>query len=159
MNTRLAFATTAIIAGLTLAACAPAIVKETSTQPVAARPDYLGASVSVTAQDFGSQANLTKTVEVNQGQLLMVSLDSNATTGFSWSEAASINDKSIVEQKSHQYNAPGSTGTPVIGAAGTETWTFNALKTGKTTISMEYDRPCAGGEKAARTFVLTVTVK
>jgi predicted secreted protein len=47
--------------------------------------------------------------------------------------------------------------TNLPGAAGKETWTFKALKPGSSTVSFDYSRPWAGGEKATWRFVLTVT--
>ena len=44
--------------------------------------------VTVTAEDFTREANITKQVEVKTGDVFTVALDSNATTGFSWTEQA-----------------------------------------------------------------------
>jgi len=98
-----------------------------------------------------------KQVEVAAGGSLEVTLESNATTGFQWSETAEISDQSVLKQTSHQFVTPENTG--MVGAPGKEVWTFGALKKGSSTISMEYSRPWEGGEKAEQTFSLTVVVK
>lgn len=161
MKTKLFLGSAIVAAALTLSACAGADVESTSPASVPARPDYVGASVTVSAQDFERQANATRTVEVGTGQLIMVSLDSNPSTGFSWTETASIGNAAVLEQTGHAYVAPQANNAqpPVLGASRTETWTFKALKAGQTTVTMQYGRPWEGGEKAARTFILTVVVK
>ena len=47
----------------------------------------------------------------------------------------------------------------IAGTPGQEVWTFEALKKGSSTVSLEYDRPWEGGEKGEWTFELTVVVK
>jgi inhibitor of cysteine peptidase len=113
-------------------------------------------SVAVSINDFNSQSNITREITVSAGGSFKVSLESNATTGFSWPEQAEIGNTSIVEQTDHEYVAPTS---DLMGAPGKEVWTFKALTKGTTVIAMEYSRPWEGGEQAEWTFNLTVTVK
>jgi len=114
-------------------------------------------SVQVSIDDLTSQNNITRDVEIAAGSTLLVSLGSNPSTGFSWSEQAQIGDTAIVRQDKHEFVATNANG--VVGAPGTEEWTFTALKKGTTTVSMDYSRPWAGGEKGVWTFKLNVTVK
>jgi len=91
------------------------------------------------------------------GGTLTITLDSNMTTGYRWSEDANIGDKTVMQQAGHKYQAPAA---PVPGAGGKEVWTVKALKAGKTTVSMEYRRPFEPASLApARTFSLTVVVR
>jgi inhibitor of cysteine peptidase len=113
-------------------------------------------SVAVSINDFNSQSNITREITVSAGGSFKVSLESNATTGFSWPEQAEIGNTSIVEQTDHEYVAPTS---DLMGAPGKEVWTFRALAKGTTVIAMQYSRPWEGGEQAEWTFNLTVTVK
>jgi inhibitor of cysteine peptidase len=113
-------------------------------------------SVDVSVNDFNGQNNITKEITVSAGGSFKVSLESNATTGFSWPEQAEIGSTAVVEQKDHEYLAPTS---DLMGAPGKEVWTFKALTKGTTVIAMEYSRPWEGGEQAEWTFNLTVTVK
>lgn len=96
-----------------------------------------------------------KQLEIAAGASLTVTLESNQTTGYSW-ELKQIGDTSILEIVDNKYEAPNS---DLMGASGKEVWNFKALKTGTTTLNMEYSRPWEGGEKGARTFSLTVVVK
>jgi len=115
------------------------------------------ADVQVTVDEFTADNDLIREVEVGVGGVLTVTLGSNPTTGFSWSEEAEIGNETILQQTGHEFLEPGKEG--VVGAAGNEVWTFDALKKGTTVVSMEYGRPWEGGEKGVWTFELTVTVK
>jgi len=115
-----------------------------------------GTSVSVTCDDFNTQPNASKQLAVDAGNTFTVSLCSNATTGFKWSESAQISDPTVVQQTGHEFVSPQNTG--IVGAPSSEVWTFKALKRGTSTINMEYSRSWEGGEKGVWTFNLTVTV-
>ena len=118
-------------------------------------------SVDASCADFYESQHISKEVEVAVGDSFTVTLCSNASTGLRWTELAEIGDQTVVEQVDHKYVALSEEGKkpPPPGTPGEEVWTFNALKQGKSTISMEYGQPWESGEKAAWTFVLTVAVK
>ena len=86
---------------------------------------------------------------------LTVTLDSNATTGYSW-QLMGISDNTVLEKTNNVYEAPTSA---LIGAGGKEVWTFKALRAGKTTLTMEYDQPWTGGQKDAKNFDMTMDIK
>lgn len=142
MKSRLIVMGAVVALSLGLLACAPA------AKPV---------SVEVSCNDFYDQNHISKAVEVAAGDSFTVTLCSNPTTGFIWSEQAQIGDQAVLQQTDHKFVAP--EGTEVVGAAGKEVWTFKAVKKEETTVSMEYSRPWEGGEKGTWTFTLTVVVK
>jgi predicted secreted protein len=117
--------------------------------------------VTASAEDFTKEANITKQVEVKTGDVFTVSLDSNATTGFSWTEQAKIADGNILKQTGHEYIAPRANDDtkPVAGMSGIEEWWFTAGQVGVTAATMSYSPPWEGGGKNVRTFVMTVIVK
>ncbi len=115
------------------------------------------ASLEVSCDDFYEQNHISRAVEVAAGDSFTVTLCSNPTTGFSWSEQAQIGDQTLLQQTGHEFISPGEKG--LLGAAGEEVWTLKALKKGEATVSMEYSRPWEGGEKGTWTFNLTVVVK
>jgi len=114
-------------------------------------------TVEVSDDDFNKQKDIVKDITIAAGETFQVILSSNASTGFSWSENATIGDAAVLQQVTHDYNEPNASG--VVGAAGTEVWTFKSLHTGSTTVTNEYSRPWEGGEKGVWTFALNVTVK
>jgi inhibitor of cysteine peptidase len=110
----------------------------------------------------GSNVNLNvdasysgKQVELSVGQSLVVTLDSNASTGYSWSLAQN-SDETVLTKIEDEYIAPQ---TNLVGAGGKEEWTFKALKKGTSIISLGYSRPWDKDIPPARTFDLTVVVK
>ena len=114
-------------------------------------------SIEVSCDEFMNVNHISKEVEINAGDSFKVTLCSNPTTGFEWSESAQIGDQTFVKQVNHRFAAPKN--KQLAGAAGQEIWTFRALKEGTTTISMEYSQPWEGGTKVEWTFELTVVVK
>jgi inhibitor of cysteine peptidase len=100
-----------------------------------------------------------KEVKLAVGGSLIVTLESNRSTGFEWG-LTSISDESVLELVDNRYEAPPtSDGVPISGAPGQEVWTFKALKKGKSTLSMKYAQPWAQGVEPAKTFALTVDVR
>ncbi len=119
-----------------------------------------GVSLEVSCEEFQGENHITREAGVAVGDLLVVTLCSNPTTGFQWSENAEIGDAAVLEQLSHEFIAPKGSDkkNPPPGASGKEVWTFRALTGGTTSVSMEYSQPWQDGEKGAWTFALTVTV-
>ncbi|MBN1368090.1 MAG: protease inhibitor I42 family protein [Dehalococcoidales bacterium] len=140
---------------LFLGACSANNAADNTTPP---SPEYH--QVVATDEDFNGSANITKQIEVKDGDTITIILDSNATTGFSWTEQAVISDADILTQTGHQYIEPQTQDdTPMVAAGGTEEWTFKASQTGTVKVNLSYDRPWEGGEKGVRTFELTIIVK
>ncbi|MFC1949814.1 DUF4382 domain-containing protein [Chloroflexota bacterium] len=112
--------------------------------------------VEVSCDNFTSNNNISREVEITAGESFSVTLCSNGTTGFTWSEMAQIANQSIISQVRHRFVSPED--EELVGSPGQEIWTFQALEAGNTTISMEYSQPWEGGTKAEWTFELTVVV-
>jgi len=115
------------------------------------------ASVEVSCDEFVEEQHISKNLEVDVGDSFTVTLCSNPTTGFQWSETAEISDPAVLEQVNHEFVPPEDEN--IVGGAGKEVWTFKALKEGNSTISMEYSQPWEGGDKEEWTFTLTVVVE
>ena len=144
MKTKLILTCAMVAISLCLLACAPAPKQ---------------APVEVSCDDFYKQPAISKEVNVAAGDSFTVTLCSNPTTGFQWSESAQISDQTVLQQTDHKFVSPQSEPPPPPGTPGQEIWTFKALKKGESTIYLEYSRPWEGGEKGEWTFVLTVVVK
>lgn len=113
------------------------------------------AALTVSCDAFSTQQHMTKTTEAHVGDSFTVTLCSNRTTGFQWSEAAQINDTSVVQQVGHTFTVGTSTR---LGAPGRETWILKAQNKGRATITWGYSRPWEGGEKNVWTLDLIVVV-
>jgi C1A family cysteine protease/predicted secreted protein len=112
-------------------------------------PDH--GQVGLGAKDNGRQ------IELNESQVLVISLEGNPSTGYIW-EVEQI-DKKILRQKgktefepeSHLPGAPG-----LLGAPGKQILRFEAVAASRTTLRLVYRRPWEKGVKPARTFLLQV---
>jgi predicted secreted protein len=109
--------------------------------------------------DFTAQANITKDIEINHPGSLTVTLYSNPTTGFQWVEAAEVSQSEVIEQVSHEFVAPESSGDGLVGAPGKDVRVFDSKQAGSAIIKFSYGRPWEGGEKDAWTVTLNITVK
>jgi predicted secreted protein len=89
------------------------------------------------------------------GDNLLVTLCSNASTGYVWGDPQ-ISDASVVALTSTRSEAPAS---PLPGAAGSQSWVFEALTAGVARVHMSYGQPWEGGAQDAWTFDLDVTVR
>ena len=118
-------------------------------------------TVSASCDDLRGLKHISREVDAAVGDSITVSLCSNRSTGFGWSESAQISDQSMLQQTEHNYLAPEreKDKPPALGASGKQVWTFEALKKGTGEVSMDYGQPWEGGEKGAWTFDLTVVVK
>ena len=106
-------------------------------------------TVTLTAVDKGSQ------VDVNVGQQIVIALDGNPSTGFTW-EAKDLDTTMFEEVGDPAFNSsnPGS-----VGSGGTLTLTFKALKAGTSNLTLIYHRPWETGVAPIDTFTVTLTVK
>jgi predicted secreted protein len=131
---------------LALLICAPACSPDTDVVPL-----------EVSCSDFMKLSHISRQLEVAAGGTITLNLCSNPSTGFQWSKDAGISNGIVIQQLDHKFLEPGAENK--VGVAGSESWTFKALKQGAATISLEYGRPWEGGEKATWTYKLAITVK
>jgi inhibitor of cysteine peptidase len=96
-----------------------------------------------------------KQIELAPGDSLIVTLDSNPSTGFAWS-ISGISDEAVIDDVSNEFEGAD---TGMIGAGGQEVWTFEALDKGTSTIEMKYSRSWETGVEPAGTFSVTVVVQ
>ena len=112
-------------------------------------------SIEISYDQFQAEKQLSRSVTLNVGDSLKISLASNPSTGFQWAEKLLISEPRVLTQTGHETVAS-TTGLP--GAAGTEVWTLEAKEPGNTTVSSTYGRPWPGGEKDAWVYSANVTV-
>lgn len=94
-------------------------------------------------------------VDIQLGDTLEINLPSNAATGFSW-QLIQISDPSILQYTGNTYAA---NSTPLPGAPGNESWLFKPLKSGTTSVLMQYSQPWTGGIKGAQSIAVTIIVE
>ncbi len=103
-----------------------------------------------------NQSNSGEVLDLSVGDSIIVTLESNPSTGFSW-QLAIISDETVLENSAQEFGMIDTNSPP--GTPGEEIWTFEAIGPGTCTFVMEYSRPWEGGEKGVETFSLTVTVE
>jgi len=107
--------------------------------------------VNVNEDDAGSQ------VELEQGQILVVTLESNPTTGYSWEVVET--QGSVLEQMGEAEFKQSDTGEPpLVGAGGWEIFRFKAISAGQMTLKLSYRRPWEEGVEPVKTFSIQVAV-
>ena len=117
--------------------------------PVAVSCDQFAA-----AADSSGRSIVARPVSVRIGSEIVVTLCSNASTGFTWE--APVYDHAALRLVRVASTPPG---TGLAGAAGTQTWTFRALTPGSHRVLFAYSRPWAGGEKGLWRLALTTIVR
>jgi inhibitor of cysteine peptidase len=107
-----------------------------------------GTTIELTSADAGSA------VPARVGDRIVISLEANPTTGYSWQQVPGL-DESVVKFVSEDYQqAPASPN--MVGVGGTDTLTYEAVGEGTTTVALGYQR--SGDATAAESFTVTVTV-
>jgi inhibitor of cysteine peptidase len=108
-------------------------------------------------EDLAADGSSKWIASAHVGDTIIVTLASNPTTGFKWSDTPEMQNPGILKQLDHKYLEPEQNGN--VGAFGKEVWIFQTLKAGTTEISMNYSQPWEGGEKEKWTFVATIQVE
>jgi len=85
-----------------------------------------------------------------------ISLESNPTTGYEWNITEC--DYSILELVNTSYESAENQTPPVVGAGGSQKWTFKGLKDGETALKLVYLRSWEGEDSAANEYILHITV-
>jgi len=111
-----------------------------------------GRAINLKSSDNG------RTVEAAVGDLVLIKLRGNRSTGFLWSAASQAKD-SPVTLKSHKYFTDSQMSAeipPMPGQGGAATFTYRVVRGGKATISLAYRRPVRKKTKPARTFTVEI---
>lgn len=142
---------------LRLGALVPFLVVLAACSPTAAAPE-----VAASCDEFAAQAPPATVsggqVDLRVGDTFTVSLCSNPSTGYSWSEEITL-DADVVKLVDRTFEAGADASPPVVGAPGREQLTFEAIGAGVTTIVMTYARPWETTVPPEWTFELQVVVK
>lgn len=96
-------------------------------------------------------------VELKVGETMRVTLASNPTTGYSWQILT--NDPQVLELQGDPVYRADPSAQGLVGAGGTETFTFVARQAGTVKLALGYLRPWEEGVPPVQTYTLTVTVR
>lgn len=135
---------------LSLVLTAPAVQSSEGESLGRLRPVNLSAS----CDDFRFKNHIEKSVKISVHGRLEVTLCSNPSTGYSWSDSAMISNHTVMWQTSHTKLPSTSS---ALGAPGKQKWTFQGLRAGKAEISLKYSRGGGGGSDNW-TYKIDVTV-
>jgi inhibitor of cysteine peptidase len=109
------------------------------------------AEVALSAEDSGARA------ELDAGDLLVVTLESNPTTGYAW-EVSEV-DKAVLAQVGEaEFQEAAQEGEQLVGAPGVQTFRFVAAR-GETTLALVYRRSWEKDVEPLQTFTVEVVVR
>ena len=97
------------------------------------------------AQNGGSFA-------VRAGDLIVITLPENPTTGYRWS-AGSL-DSSLLSQEAHDFHP----GAPGVGSGGTVVWRFRAKREGRTRLELRKVRSWESGTEPSGQFAVSLEI-
>ncbi len=94
-------------------------------------------------------------IEVTAGNEFKIMIESNPSTGYHWEVIGEL-DESIVQFVAREYRAS----EPVMpGSGGKDVWTFKALASGETNVTLGYYPPSNETVEPAQTVTFTIVVK
>ncbi len=175
MFTKFSLSMLAIILLTGLAGCA-AINTANPSSSEAANSTQSGASGAITetaSEDnyqmlpiiSGKLANMKldasasgSTQQLKRGEVMSIALESNPSTGFAWVANIS-NTAAVIQMGEPEYTEPTPSTTPLVGAAGTQTFFFQAVGAGTATITLDYKQSWATDVPPAQTVTIIVNVK
>lgn len=95
-------------------------------------------------------------VRVAPGQVLVVPLSANPSTGFTWVWDEGAAAGVLVQDGEPSMSAPD---PERIGSGGTQTWRFRAVKPGDATLRLDYRRAWEADQPAAQTLRWRIEVR
>jgi inhibitor of cysteine peptidase len=96
-------------------------------------------------------------ITINNMEPFDISLESNRTTGYSWS-VSEVSDDAHVMVLGSNYMSAEDPGKITLGKGGVEVWRFKAISPGNVKLMFYYARPWES-VPMAKTLTINVTVK
>jgi inhibitor of cysteine peptidase len=109
-----------------------------------------------TADKILTEKNNGDSINLKAGDTVVIRLESNPTTGYSWILDEKT-DTSIVSAADSEY-VQSVKDEELVGAGGHEIFTFKAASKGKTSIVLNYERPWEEDEEPLETFEINISV-
>jgi inhibitor of cysteine peptidase len=104
--------------------------------------------VKLDAGDNGSQ------VELKSDQTLVISLEGNPTTGYTW-EVAELDEGVLKQVGETEFEAE----SDAVGSGGVQTLRFETVNSGQTDLELVYHRSWEEDEQPVDTFSIQVVVR
>ena len=131
--------------------------KVTVTVDGAAAPADSKAAASAAEKDVRlNDGDNGKTVKVGVGGTVTLTLESNPTTGFSWTKVENV-DKNILKLEKNDYKQNANPGR-MVGVGGKTTIVYRALKAGTAKIDLTYMQPWEPDSQYNTNYKVTVEV-
>jgi inhibitor of cysteine peptidase len=105
--------------------------------------------VMATIDDNGREKQLKK------GQTLVVTLEGNPTTGYSWEVAEPLDEQVLRLTGEPEFKAE----SDLVGAGGVQILRFEAVNAGQITLKLVYHRPWEKDVEPLETYSLQVVVR
>jgi len=105
--------------------------------------------VKATIADDGREMQLKK------GQTLVVTLEGNPTTGYSWEVAEPLDEQVLRQTDEPEFKAE----SDLVGAGGVQILRFEAENAGKFTLKLVYHRPWEKDVEPLETYSIQVVVQ
>ena len=103
-----------------------------------------------------SELDNGKQVAIQPGDIVSITLASNPTTGYSW-QVIEIYEAVLTQKGEPEYKQNSGT-QGLVGSGGTETFRFEALESGSTTLTLGYARPWES-VPSLETFSISIIVQ
>ena len=104
--------------------------------------------IEIKAEDNGRQ------VELSRGQILVVSLESNPGTGYSW-QVEEIENRVLKAVGEPEFKSD----SKLLGAPAMQVMRFQAIGIGQTTLKLAYRRPWEKSVPPTQTFIVYLVVR
>lgn len=97
-----------------------------------------------------------KSLIINIGDVIKITLDSNTTTGFSWNQKSELK---ILEKSDEKYLADKKgIASGMVGTGGQTVLEYKAVKKGKDTLILQYMQAWDKNTPPAKTFSVNISV-
>ena len=98
-----------------------------------------------------------KQISLKVGRPLLVRLESNPPTGYTWAVAGG--DGTVLKQQGDPTYEQANTSQQVVGGGGWQTFRFTSQKAGATILKLVYRRSWEKGVAPVKAFTVQVTVQ
>ena len=94
-------------------------------------------------------------MQLKKGQTLVVTLEGNPTTGYSWEAAEPLDEQVLRQAGEPEFEAE----SDLVGAGGVQILRFEAVNAGQTTLKLVYHRSWEKDVEPLETYSLQVVVR